>query len=116
MNSQTTNQENSMNAESDLDQDRHNLARPSSTSIAIIGVALALFGYAVVSGARHPVIPEPAPVPSQVTNVVAAGNAAVEATATAVKEQKGFAALSEAQGGPRECEPAKGITSNCIFE
>jgi len=104
-----------MNAEQDLDRDGH-LVRPSGTSIAIIAVGVVLFGYTVATVARHPVASNAASAPSEVTNVVTAGSAAVESPVTAAGAQKPLPTLGNAPGGPRECEPAKGITTDCIFE
>jgi hypothetical protein len=108
-----------MNAERDVDL-KERLARRPGTSVVIGGVALALLGYCMVTVAKHPAA-EPASSASQArnvvaTSVVAATSAAGEASSMPVKEENRLTARGNVQADPRECEPAKGISTQCIFE
>ena len=103
-----------MNAKRDL-HGKEQLVRRPGTSAVIIGVAFALLGYCVVTVAKHPAS-VPGNSPSLATSVAAASNAAGEASSKPVKEQRRLSTPGDVQADPRECEPAKGINSQCIFE
>jgi hypothetical protein len=108
-----------MNTERDVDV-KEQLARRPGASIVIAGVALVLLGYCMVTVAKHPAA-EAGVSPSQAKSVVAtsfiaASNAAGEASSMPVKEETRSAKPGDVQADPRECEPAKGINTQCVFE
>jgi hypothetical protein len=103
-----------MKAERDVDLGQQP-ARRSRASVVIVSVAFALLGYGVVTVAKHP-SSVPGNSPALATSVAAASNAAGEASSMPVKEQNRLATLGDVQADPRECEPAKGINTQCIFE
>ena len=108
-----------MNTERDVDSSQQPV-RESRASVVIAGVALVLLGYCMVTVAKHPAA-EASSSPSQGTNVVAtsvvaASTAAGEASSMPVKEQNRLTRAGDVQADPRECQPAKGINTQCIFE
>jgi hypothetical protein len=86
-------------------------ARRFRASVVITGVALALFG--LVTVAKHPASDNSM---TAAASVVAANNAAGEALSMPVKEQSRLTTPGDVQADPRECEPAKGINTQCVFE
>jgi len=99
---------------------KEQLARRPGASVVIAGVALVLLGYCMVTVAKHPAA-DPGSSPSQAksviaTSFIAASNAAGEASSMPVKEDSRIARPGDVQADPRECEPAKGINTQCVFE
>src|SRR5262245_30355350 len=84
-------------------------------AIVISAVALAAFGM-VIPAKHHGQMPATEAVSSAGAGAASAGNPAVEETSTAPTEQPRPSIQGRDAENPRECEPAKGITSACIFE
>jgi hypothetical protein len=92
-------------------------ALPFAGKVFIIGAALVLSGYGMVTAARHPTSAASNSVaPAVRASVISAGNSAVDVTSVSVAGEQPMGASPDAYGEPRECEAARGISSNCVFE
>jgi hypothetical protein len=81
----------------------------------IAGAALSLLSYGVITVAQHPTPAQGnSPAVAPAASVALAASAAAEQPAMSPK--KSLAPVTDMRASPRECEAARGITSDCIFE
>jgi len=90
-------------------------ARRFALKFAIAGAAVAVAVFGVAIPAKH-LTPAPGTEAGSLVRVASVSHPAVEEPSMAPTEQPRPSTQAEVAQDPRECEPAKGITSACIFE
>src|SRR5262249_26027252 len=114
MRGESTNEESPMHTEPSV---RPVATRKSSAGRGVVtAVALALLGYGIVTIAERPNLALNSVAHSGVTSAAIASTAAVEESATSTKEAERVPNGPGSQAQPRECDSAKGISSDCVFE
>ena len=91
--------------------------RRFAVKLAIVIAAVALAAFGMVIPAKHLTqVPGTEAESSVSVGAVSAEHPAVEETSMAPTEQPRPLTWNDDAKDPRECEPAKGVTSACIFE
>jgi hypothetical protein len=90
-------------------------SRRLAARLATVGAAIALATFGMVIPAKH-LAPVPGPEAAFPARVANAGDPAIDESSALETEQPRTPARADVAQDPRECDPAKGITSACIFE